>query len=157
MQRRRLLLGRLQQACDAADFRRHAGSDHHGAAAAIGGDRAGEQHVAAIAEPGVALDRLELLGHRHALAGQRRLVGLKVRHLDEAGIRRNLVAGFDQDDVAGDDVMCRDALPIAVANHRGFRRGERHQVRGLISPRGNSWMNPSMALSTTMAMMTIAS
>ncbi len=61
LQRRRLFLGRLQQACDAADFRRHAGGDHHGAAAAIGGDRAGEQHVAAVAEPGVALDRLELL------------------------------------------------------------------------------------------------
>ena len=127
LQRRRLLLGRLQQAGDAADFGRHAGGDHHGAAAAIGGDRAGEQHVAAVAEPDVALDRLELLGHRHALAGQRRLVGLQVRHLDEAGVRRNLVAGLDQHDVAGDDVMGRDALAIAVANDRGFRRGERHQ------------------------------
>ena len=127
LQRRRLLLGRLQQACDAADFGRHAGGDHHGAAAAVGGDRAGEQHVAAVAEADVAFDRLELLRHRHALAGQRRLVGLKVRHLDEAGIRRNLVAGFDQHDVAGDDVMGRDALPIAVANDRGLRRGQRHQ------------------------------
>ena len=127
LQRRRLLLGGFEQPRDAADFRCHPGCHHHGTAAAIGGDRAGEQHIAAIAEPGVAFDWSELFRHRHALAGQRRLVGLQVRHLDEAGIRRNLVTGLDQDNVAGDDVMGRDALPIAIADDRGLRRSQRHQ------------------------------
>ena len=57
LQRRRLLLGGFQQAGDAADLGRHAGRDDHGAAAAIGGDRAREQHVAAVAEADIGVDR----------------------------------------------------------------------------------------------------
>ena len=42
-------------------------------------------------------------------------------------VRRDLVAGLDQHDVAWDDLVGRDALALAVADHRGFRRGQRHQ------------------------------
>ena len=66
-------------------------------------------------------------GDRHAFAGQRRFVGLQVGLLDDAGIGRDLVAGLDQHDVAGHDVVGGDPLALAVAHHGRFRRGQRHQ------------------------------
>ena len=120
--------GGFEQAGDAADLGRHAGRDHHGAAAAVGGDRAREQHVEAVAEADIA-SRLtaDVLRDRQAFAGQRRLVGVEIGILDDAGVRRDLVAGLDQHDVAGDDLIGRDALALAVADDRGFRGGQRHQ------------------------------
>ena len=86
--------------------------------------------------PHVAFERPDLLGYRHALAGQGRFVGLKIRRFDEPGVGRDLVAGFDQDDVAGNDVMGCDPLSLAVANDGGFRRGQRHQgPHGLLGAR----------------------
>ena len=127
LQRRRLRLRRFEEPGDAPHLRVHAGRHHHRAPAPVGRDRAGEQHVVAVADPGIAVDRRGLLRHRHALAGERRLVGPQVRRLDQAGIRRDLVAGLDQHDVAGHDLVRRNPQPLAAADHRGFRRGQRHQ------------------------------
>ena len=69
----------------------------------------------------------KFLCHRHAFAGQRCLVGLEIGALDDAGIGWDPVSRLEQDDVAGYDVSGRDAAALAVAHHRGFRRGQRHQ------------------------------
>ena len=127
LKRRRLLLGGFQQTGDAADLGPHAGRDDHGAATAIGRDRARKQHVAAVAEADIGVDRLRLLRHRHALAGQGSLVDVEIGAFDDPGVRRNLVPGFDQHDVARHDVVSRDALALAVTNHRRFGSGKRHQ------------------------------
>ena len=63
------------------------------------------------------IDRARILGHRHALAGQRRLVGMEVCLFDEAAVRRNLVAGLDEHDISRDDLMGSDALTFAIAHH----------------------------------------
>ena len=127
LQRRRLDLGGFKQAGDAADLGRHAGADDNRAAAAIGGDGAGEQHVAAITEADVGVDGLRLLGHRRAFAGQRSFVRPQVGALDDARIGRDLVAGLDHHDVAGNDFVGRDPPSFAVANHGRFGSGKGHQ------------------------------
>ena len=77
--------------------------------------------------PDIAVERLDLLGYRHALAGQRRFVGPQICRLDDPGVGRNLVAGLDKDDIAGNDVVGCNPLPLPIANHGRFRRGQRHQ------------------------------
>ena len=136
LQRRRLDLGGFKQAGDAADLGRHAGADDNRAAAAIGGDGAGEQHVAAITEADVGVDGLRLLGHRRAFAGQRSFVRPQVGAFDDARIGRDLVAGLDHHDVAGNDVVGRDPPSFAVANHGRFGSGKGHQrPHRLLGPR----------------------
>ena len=127
LERRRLLLGGLEQSGDAPDLGVHSGVDDHGAAAAVGRDGARKQHVDAIAEAHVGGDRLRTLGNRHAFAGQRRFIGAKIGVLDDAGVRRDLVSGLHQDDVPRHDLMGCDALAFPVADHGRFRSGERHQ------------------------------
>ena len=127
LQRRRLPLGGLQEPGDAPDLGRHAGGDDDGTSAAVGGDGGRIEHVAAVAQAGFALDRSDLLRQRHALAGQGRFIGLEIRDFDKPGVGRNLVAGFDLDDVAGNEVMGRDALSLAVADDGRFGRGKCHQ------------------------------
>ena len=136
MERRRLLLRGFEQACDAADLGRHAGRDDHRPAAAVGGDRAGEQHVAAVAEANIRVDGLRLLRHRHALPGQGCLVSLQVCAFDDAGVGGDLVPGLDQHEVAGNDIVGRDPLALAVADHGGLGRGKGHQCpHRLLGPR----------------------
>ena len=67
------------------------------------------------------------LGDRHAFAGQRRFIGAEIGVLDDAGVGRDLVSGFHQDDVAGHDLMGGDALAFPVADHGRFRSRQRHQ------------------------------
>ena len=74
-----------------------------------------------------SLERTRVLGDWHAFAGQRRFVGVEIGVFDDAGVGRDLVAGFDEDDVAGDDLARRNALALAVAHDGGFRRRQRHQ------------------------------
>jgi hypothetical protein len=58
--------------------------------------------------------------------------------LEQPRIRRNRVALFEKDDVAGDEIGCRDALPLAVSNDVGLRcrhlaeRGQRLLCPGLL-------------------------
>ena len=52
---------------------------------------------------------------------------MQIRVLDEAGVRRHPIAGLDHDDVAGNDLVGRDSLALAVADHGRFGRCKRHQ------------------------------
>ena len=75
-------------------------------------------------------DRVDLLGHRHALAGQRRLVDLERRRGHDPTVGRDEVAGLDVDDVARDQVLHRELDEDAVAadlrldDHHLLERGD---------------------------------
>ena len=55
----------------------------------------------------VAVDALDALRDRQALAGQRRLGDLERRRLQQAAVGRDDVAGLDRDDVARDELLGR--------------------------------------------------
>ena len=64
--------------------------------------------------------RLDALGRRHALAGQRGLVDLQRARLDDPPVRRHLVTGRQQDDVADDDLLGGDlGLGSVASDARG--------------------------------------
>ena len=77
----------------------------------VGGGRAAEDHVEAIAERSLPGNRLGVLGDRQALAGQRRFGGLQRGRFDQPPVGRNGVAFLDEDDVAGDDLGGGNAAP----------------------------------------------
>src|SRR3546814_4882688 len=70
-------LFRSQHSGDAPHRRFHASRDDHGLAPPVGGRGAAEDHVAAVAEPGLARDGCGVLGHRQTLAGEGGLRGLE--------------------------------------------------------------------------------
>ena len=127
LQRCRFLLSGLQQSRNTADLGPHSGRDNDGPSPPVGGDRARVKHVAPIADADIPGDGVDVLRHRYALAGERSFVGLQVRNLDDPGVRRDLVAGFHQHDVAGHDLGRRDALALAVTHDCRLGRSQRHQ------------------------------
>ena len=70
----------------------------------VGGGRAAEDHVVAIAERHLLGDRRGVLGDRQALAGQRGLGRLERGRFDQPRVGRNGVAFLDEHDVAGHDL-----------------------------------------------------
>ena len=70
-----------------------------------------------------ALQSRGLLRHRLRLAGQRGLDALERGRLQEPGIRRDQVAGFQREDVAGDDSRGGNRSDLPVAPHLGLGRG----------------------------------
>ena len=82
--------------------------------------RVHERHVHAVAERGVSGDYLDLLGHRRALAGERRLVDLERRRAHDAAVRRDEVTGLDIDDVPGDDLLHGDLGQLAASPDLGL-------------------------------------
>jgi hypothetical protein len=73
-------------------------------------------------------ERLAILAHRQAFAGQGGLGGLQRNRLDQARIGRNGVAFLDADDVPGHQLLGRHAAPGAVADHVRLRG--RHAPQG---------------------------
>jgi hypothetical protein len=83
-----------------------------------------------VAERGVRGQRLRaVLRHRHALAGQRRLLAGEREGLGHAGVGRHVVARLEFDQVARHEVAGRDRPPRALADHAGQGRGHRPQGR----------------------------
>ncbi len=127
---RRGLVGRLfQQSRDAPHFGLHPGRRHNRLAVPVGGRGAAEQHVVAVAQCDVALDRPRVLGHRQAFAGQRRLGRLQRRRFDQPCVGRDRVAFRDENEIPGHEIRGRDAAPLAAAHHRGMGRGHRAKRR----------------------------
>ena len=62
------------------------------------------------------------LERRSGLAGQGRLVDVEVVGLDEPSVRRDDVAGVEDDEVAAHEIVHRDVLLGAVADDRGLQR-----------------------------------
>jgi hypothetical protein len=64
--------------------------------------------------------RVDLLGHRHALAGQRRLVDLERGGGQDAAVGRHEVARLDVDDVARHELLHRQLAQGAVTANLGL-------------------------------------
>ena len=88
-----------------------------------------EDHVEALAQPGLCGDRGRVLRDRYALSGQRCLRDLKCRGLDQASIGGNGVALFDEDDVSRNEFSRCDTLSAAVPNDAGARCGHLTESR----------------------------
>ena len=89
---------------------------------------AGEEHVFALGRADfLRADRAGRLRRRDGLTGQRALLGVKLRALEQSQVRRYDVARFEQDDVAGHERFARQHGAFAVAQDGGVRRGHRAQ------------------------------
>ena len=115
------LLDAREHPGDVADFGRHPGrgDDHLAPPARDLGVHVG--HVDPVAERDVlAVDRVDDLGHRGALAGETGLFDLERGRHEDASVGRNLVPRFEADDVSGDELLRRYLHPLAVAADVGI-------------------------------------
>ena len=126
LQRRAFLRARLfNQTGDAAQLGVHRRGHDDGLARARRDAGAHEHHVLAVAERDVVLLQSRgLLRHRLRLAGQRGLDALERGRLQEPGIGRDQVAGFQREDVTGDDSRGRNRSDLPIASHLGLGRGQ---------------------------------
>ena len=135
---RRLALGRrLDERRDAAQFGRHARGHDDAATAPVGDHRALVGHVGAVAQRGIAgPERQHLLVHGEGLAGQRGLLHLEARGLDEAQVGGHDVPGLQQHQVAGHQVARRDVQDLSFAQDARVRRAQaakrRHGAFGAV-------------------------
>ena len=125
LERRLPLRGVGQRVRDLAHLGVHAGGRHDKAAAAVDHRAAHVDHVLAVAERhfrAVAqVNDVDELVHRHALTGQRRLLNLEAGTLEEASVRRNGIARFQQHHVADNQVFALDLHDLAVTQNLGGR------------------------------------
>ena len=120
----RRLLGLLsrQHGGDVPHLRTHARGGDQDLAVAAGDVGVHEGHVDAVAQRHVGSDDgLGVLLDGHALAGQRAFLDLQRRRHDHPAVGRHAVAGIDQHDVAGHDLVGGDLDHVAVAPHLGDR------------------------------------
>jgi hypothetical protein len=113
-----------EQGVDAAELRRAAGRHDHAGRATGHDHRARERHAFPIADRRIGRRRLGVLVGRDRFAGERRLLGAEILHVDQPQVGRNLVAGFEQHDVARHQLLRRDQARLATA--QGSRFGRQH-------------------------------
>ena len=125
LERRPAGFDRIQHAGDLAELRVHPRRDHDAAAAAVGHRRPGKRDVGAIAEGRVRVGQgIRLLLDWQRLAGQRGLLGLEVDGFGQTQIGGHLVAGPQQNHIAGHEVARRDLDFLPLPQHAGQRRGQ---------------------------------
>ena len=114
------VLGLSQRIGDLTHFGVHAGAGDHGAAAAVHHGGAHVDHVLTVAQRHfVTLEGIGFLLDRHAFAGEGSFLNLEAGALDDAGIRRHRVAGFQMDHVAGHQFLALEEVQLAVAHYLG--------------------------------------
>ena len=140
LQRRAAGVDALHHPGDLPELGRHAGRDHEGPAASVGGDRAGIHHVAPIA------DRQRRLAEggrrffdRHRFAGERGLVDREIDRLQHTRVGRHAIAHADDDHVSRHQLARGDDHFLAVAHHACRRRG--HFSQGFERPAGTVFLN----------------
>ena len=106
---------------DAAELGVGAGRDHDARPAPGRDQRARERHAFAVADGGLLGHGFGGLVDGHRLAGERRLLGPQVLDVDEAQVRRDLVARFEQHDIA----RAPAPRPGSGASRRRAARGPR--------------------------------
>ena len=126
LQRRRPRQGGVQQAGDAAHFRRHARGDDDGTSGASGHGGALEHHVEPIAQSGGRRRRRGVLEDGFALAGQGRLLNAQRRGLEEARVGTDRITLAQQEHVPAHQLGARHPHGLASAEHR---RGHRRHLR----------------------------
>ena len=96
----------------------------------------------------VAVDRIDDLGDRRALAGEPGLLDLERRRHQDPAVGRDLVAGLEADDVAGHQLLGRD---LDAAGRRAGRCAVMISIwrsAATLSAALPSWCRPITALST---------
>ncbi len=137
LQRRRLLPDALDQAGDAAELGLHAGLDDQGPGLA-GDDR--RPHVEDVGPFGqgdfLLLEGDVGLGDRRRLPGQAGFLDGEVRGVpDDPAVGRDVVAGLDLDEIAGDELAGRDEEGRTAADGLGAGRGQAPQSgQALLGP-----------------------
>ena len=111
---------RLGQLGDPTDLRRQAGGHHDCARAPRRDVRARVEHVPTVRERRVRGEREQVLRHGQRFPSERRFGDLDRRALEEPGIGGDRVSGRDQQDVARDDVVCRDGRLAPLAQDAGL-------------------------------------
>jgi hypothetical protein len=101
----------------------------------VGRRGAAEDHVAAVPQRHVVRDCRDVLGHRHALAGERGFRRLEARRLEEPRVGRDGVALLDEEAVTGDELRRRHLAALPVADDGGV--GRRHRAQ-----RGHRGLGP---------------
>ncbi len=129
LQRRGFLLRLFHEAGDLTELAGHAGRNDHSDSGATGDHRALEQHRAALGDVGVHWNRGRVFGRGHRLTGERRLVGLQLRRLDQSQVSRDHVPTFEQDHITGNQRMRVDDLDLAIPSNGG--PGHPHLAQGL--------------------------
>ena len=131
-----LILGRLEHVRDVPDLGRHPGRRDEERPGAAGDVRVHVDHVRPVAERRVGgVDRVDALGDRQALAGQRRLGDLERCRGEQAAVGGDDVARLHRDDVPGHELLGRELEQLAVAvdarldDHHLLERG--HGLGGL--------------------------
>ena len=105
-----------EQLVDAAELGVAAGRDDDALRAAGHDHGSGERHAFAIPDGRVRGNRLGGLVGRDRFAGERRLLGAQVLHIGKPQIRRDLVARFEQHDVAWHKLLRRNHAGLAAAH-----------------------------------------
>ena len=106
-----------------------AGADDDAEASSVGDESAGEGEAEAVAEVGVFGDGVGVFFHRHGFAGEEGFVDAQAVAFEEAEVGGDAVTGFEQDDVAGDELGGVEGLFVSVAADHGFRR--KHGADGI--------------------------
>jgi hypothetical protein len=77
--------------------------------------RALKEHVGPLGQRTVVTQGFDGLAHGHRFAGQGRLVGLKLRGLDQTQVGIDDIAALQDDDVAGNQKLCLHLLYVSLA------------------------------------------
>ena len=126
------LFGRL--ACHFSDFGRVAHALHPHDAVPVGDRRAAQDGVGGVGGIGVERAPLDRFVH-HELSREVRLVHLERNGLEQGAVRRNLLAGVEDHDVARHDLLARDLPDLSFAEDR-YGRLLSHGVQQVEFPVG---------------------
>ena len=123
LQRRFPLLRVFQKLGDLAHFRVHAGGRHQKAAPAIGDEAAGEHHVLSVAQGRLSAERLRILFHRQAFAGEGTLRALQTGTFQQASVSANGIPCLQYDHITGNYLTAGDLYDLTVPQYLGGGSG----------------------------------
>ena len=129
----------LKKPADAPDLRLRAGSDHHTLGRSRGDRGSAEGHTGTVSERYLLRNRSRLLLHGQGLSGQNRLLHLQAVNLNQTHIGRDLVARFEQDDIAHYKGFALNTDAFSAANN-GCLQGE-HLLDGIECLFGLAFLN----------------
>ncbi|KAF5032245.1 hypothetical protein DSECCO2_619300 [anaerobic digester metagenome] len=118
-ERRRLVPDPLGEAGDLSELRLHPGGDDDTPPVPVDHGRPGKGHVAPLGKAGLRRKPARRLVDRRGLAGQRRLVDLKRRPLDNNEVGGHPFSHLEQDEVPRHDSRRIDLLALPVADNHG--------------------------------------
>ena len=107
-----------------ADVRRHAGPDDHGGGATVIDNGTHVHHVLSLRHGYVFTDGIGVFVNGHGLTGEHGLVDFQVGDLNKPGVGRDFITGFQEHDVAGNNLSGGDNLYSPITPDTGL--GCRH-------------------------------